>query len=206
MVQILPLSPSQRGLWYAQVLNPDVPFITAQYLEFRGSLDHGLVAKAMVQAARDVESGFLFLVEGDGVPAQFVDVEYADDVPYVDLREFDDPEAAAHRWMTERFSTRMDLFRDRLIASVLLHIDDERYFLSSYVHHIALDGHGGMVQLSRAAELYSAWIAGEETPPVKSLPIEKIIEFEAAYLGSKRQEGDREHWRNAWRICPSRSH
>ncbi|MFD6855976.1 amino acid adenylation domain-containing protein [Rhodococcus sp. NPDC060090] len=194
VVQILPLSPSQRGLWYAQVLNPDVPFITAQYLEFRGSLDHGLVTEAMLQAARDVESGFLFLADGEGIPAQFVDIEYVDDVPYVDCRGFDDPEAAAHRWMTARFSAPLDPLRDRLIASTLLHVADERYFLSSYVHHIALDGHGAMILLRRAADLYSAWIAGEETPPVTSLPIEKILDFETAYVGSKRQAGDREHW------------
>ncbi|WP_241997405.1 non-ribosomal peptide synthetase [Rhodococcus sp. SMB37] len=176
------------------MLNPGVPFITAQYLEFRGSLDHGLVTEAMLQAARDVESGFLFLADGDGVPEQFVDIEYVDDVPYVDCRGFDDPEAAAHRWMTARFSAPLDPLRDRLIASTLLHVADERYFLSSYVHHIALDGHGAMILLSRAAELYSAWIAGEETPPVTSLPIEKILDFETAYVGSKRQAGDREHW------------
>ncbi|WP_440127536.1 amino acid adenylation domain-containing protein [Rhodococcus sp. SJ-3] len=193
-MQILPLSPSQRGLWYAQALNPDVPFITAQYLEFRGSLDHGLVAKAMLQAARDVESGFLFLAERAGIPEQFVDADYDDDVPYVDFRSFDDPEAAAHRWMTTRFSKPLDPLRDRLIASSLLQVEDERYFLSSYVHHIALDGHGAMILLSRAADLYSAWLAGEETPPVTSLQIEKIIEFESAYIGSKRQAGDREHW------------
>lgn len=186
--------PKPAGAVVRQVLNPDVPFITAQYLEFRGSLDHGLVTEAMLQAARDVESGFLFLADGDGIPEQFVDIEYVDDVPYVDCREFDDPEAAAHRWMTARFSAPLDPLGDRLIASTLLHIADNRYFLSSYVHHIALDGHGAMILLSRAAELYSAWIAGEGTPPVTSLPIEKIIEFETTYVGSKRQAGDREHW------------
>ncbi len=194
MVHLLPLSPSQRGLWYAQALHPDVPFTIAQYVELRGELDHDLVRQACVQGARDVESGFLFLVEKEGLPEQVVDVEFDDDVPYVDFRSCEDPEATAHRWMSERFSRPIDPLRDRLIATALLHIADGRYFLSSYVHHIALDGHGAMIMLNRSAELYSAWIAGEETPPVTSMPVEKIVEFEAAYTGSKRQTADRAHW------------
>ncbi|MDJ0484089.1 condensation domain-containing protein, partial [Rhodococcus pyridinivorans] len=171
-----------------------MPFTIAQYVELRGEPDHDLVRKACVQGARDVESGFLFLVEKEGLPEQVVDVEFDDDVPYMDFRSCDDPETAAHRWMSERFSRPIDPLRDRLIATALLHVADGRYFLSSYVHHIALDGHGAMIMLNRSAELYSAWIAEEETPPVTSMPVEKIVEFEAAYTGSKRQTADRAHW------------
>ncbi|WP_307846566.1 hypothetical protein, partial [Rhodococcus sp. CX] len=53
------LSSVQRGLWYAQELQPEIPYTIAQYLELRGDLDTRLIRAACEQAARDVESGFL---------------------------------------------------------------------------------------------------------------------------------------------------
>ncbi|WP_441347286.1 amino acid adenylation domain-containing protein [Rhodococcus sp. CH91] len=189
-----PLSPSQRGLWYAQMLHPDVPFTTAQYVELVGELDIEILRSACVQAAREVESGFLFFTEIDGVPRQYVDVAYDDDVPYIDLRSEEDPERAALAWMTERYTRPLDLLRDRSIFTTVLQISDTRYYLSSYVHHIALDGQGAVNMLNRAAELYSAWVSGSDAPPLKALPIADILEVEAAYAGSKRQDTDRRHW------------
>ncbi len=167
MVHLLPLSPSQRGLWFAQQLNPDIPFTTAQYVEFRGDLDADLVRDACNQAAREVESGTLVLVEQDGKPFQKVVPDIEDAPRYLDLRSEKDPEAAAHRWMTEQYTKPLDLLSDRLIATTVLRIADDRYFLSSYVHHIALDGQGAVNMLNRAAELYSAWVSGSDAPPLK---------------------------------------
>ncbi|WP_442972628.1 amino acid adenylation domain-containing protein [Rhodococcus sp. Rp3] len=193
-MHLLPLSPSQRGLWFAQQLNPDIPFTTAQYVEFRGDLDADLVRDACNQAAREVESGTLVLVEQDGKPFQKVVPDIEDAPRYLDLRSEKDPEAAAHRWMTEQYTKPLDLLSDRLIATTVLRIADDRYFLSSYVHHIALDGQGAVNMLNRAAELYSAWVSGSEAPPLKAMPIADILDVEAAYVGSKRQDTDRQHW------------
>ncbi|WP_447817409.1 condensation domain-containing protein [Rhodococcus sp. C26F] len=193
-MHLFPLSPSQRGLWYAQLLHPDVPFTTAQYVELIGELDIELLRAACVQAAREVESGFLFFTDVDGVPHQYVDVAFDDDVPYIDFRSETDPEQAASEWMTERYTSPLDLLHDRSIFTTVLQISDDRYFLSSYVHHIALDGQGAVNMLNRAAELYSAWVSGSEAPPLKTMPIADILDVEAAYVGSKRQDTDRQHW------------
>ncbi|MEU5844166.1 amino acid adenylation domain-containing protein [Rhodococcus sp. NPDC047139] len=194
MVHLFPLSPSQRGLWYAQLLHPDVPFTTAQYVELIGELDVELLRAACVRAAREVESGFLFFTDIDGLPHQYVDVEFDDEVPYIDFRSEADPERAASEWMTERYTSPLDLLRDRLIATTVLRVADDRYFLSSYVHHIALDGQGAVNMLNRAAELYSACVSGTDAPPLKALPVAGILDVEAAYVGSKRQDTDRQHW------------
>src|SRR5690606_23991354 len=111
-----------------------------------------------------------------------------------DLRSEDDPEGAAHRWMQETFARPLDMIEDRLIGTTLLQLADDRFLLSSFIHHNALDGHAAEVMLERCAEIYSAWVKGEEPPPCKALPIEKILEFESAYTGSKRQATDRAHW------------
>ncbi|UYP21095.1 amino acid adenylation domain-containing protein [Rhodococcus sp. Z13] len=193
-MRLLPLSSSQRGLWFAQQLHPRVPFTIAQYVEFRGELDVRLLLDASEKTAREIETGTMVLVEQNGEPFQKA-VPDIDDYPgYLDLRSEGDPEGAAHRWMQETFARPLDMIEDRLIGTTLLQLADDRFFLSSFIHHIALDGHGAVVMLERCAEIYSAWVKGEEPPPCKALPIEKILEFESAYTGSKRQATDRAHW------------
>ncbi len=44
------MSTSQRGLWFAQQLTPDVPFTIAQYLDLHGPLDADLIRAACNQA------------------------------------------------------------------------------------------------------------------------------------------------------------
>lgn len=193
-MHLLPLSPSQRGVWYAQMLRPDVPFTTAQYLELHGELDHDLVRAACLQAAREVESGFVFLKYVDGVPYQYVDTECEDDVPFRDFRNEEDPEQAARQWMIEQFARPLDPMRDRLMATTLLRIGEARYFLSSYVHHIVLDGQGAVNMLNRAADLYSAWVQEKEPPDLRALPVAEVLQAESSYIGSKRQTTDREYW------------
>ncbi|MGV9743685.1 amino acid adenylation domain-containing protein [Rhodococcus zopfii] len=190
----IPLSSVQRGLWFAQVLLPEIPFTIAQYVELKGDLDTQLIRKACEQAARDVESGFLFLEDVGGKPHQTVRVDAPDSVGFVDLRESGDPEGDAHRWMRDRYSRRLDPMCDRLIGTTVLQLADDRFFLSSFVHHIALDGHGAMVMLERSAELYTAWSGGAEPPPVRSLPVDRLAELDAAYKSSERRLRDRAHW------------
>ncbi|MDM7490525.1 amino acid adenylation domain-containing protein, partial [Rhodococcus sp. CSLK01-03] len=188
------MSTSQRGLWFAQQLTPDVPFTIAQYLDLHGPLDADLIRDACEKAAREVESGTLFLEMVDGEPHQRV-IPDVDDYPgYLDLRGHDDPEAEARRWMDETYTSPLDPLRDRLIATTLIQLADEHFYLFTYIHHLALDGHGGMVMLGRSAELYTAWARGEEPPPIKALSLERIAEHELAYVGSSRQVADREHW------------
>ncbi|MGV9734827.1 AMP-binding protein, partial [Rhodococcus aetherivorans] len=189
------MSTSQRGLWFAQQLTPDVPFTIAQYLDLHGPLDADLIRAACNQAAREVESGTLFLEMVDGEPRQRV-IPDVDDYPgYLDLRGHDDAEAEARRWMDETYTRPLDPLHDRLIATTLIRLADEHFYLFTYIHHLALDGHGGMVMLGRSAELYTAWARGEEPPPLGALSLEQIAEHELAYVGSTRQATDREHWR-----------
>ena len=188
------LSSVQRGLWYAQELQPEIPYTIAQYLELRGDLDTRLIRAACEQAARDVESGFLFLERIGNHTYQTVRPDVPDSVGYVDLRGSEDPEGAAHRWMTRRYSRRLDPLRDRLIGTTLLQLADDRFFLSSYAHHIALDGHGAMVMLARSAELYTAWVDGAEAPPFRGLTVARLREMDAAYEVSDRRLRDRAHW------------
>lgn len=60
-----PLSPAQYGIWLAQQLAPDVPYVIAQYVEFHGHLDLDLVRAVATRAGREFETVFLRLIEVD---------------------------------------------------------------------------------------------------------------------------------------------
>ncbi|MBF6466100.1 amino acid adenylation domain-containing protein [Nocardia beijingensis] len=93
------LAPAQLGVWYAQLLQPDVPINVAQYVDVRGELNAELLQEVSVGAAREYESVPVRLGESGGVPHQCVDSGLSVDIPLIDLRDQGDPVAAAHAGM-----------------------------------------------------------------------------------------------------------
>ncbi len=186
--------PTPRSLWFAQQLHPDVPFLVAQYVELRGHVDVGALRWASEQGSFDLESPGIRVIEFDGEPYQLADETIEDELGYVDLRESEDPVNEAHRWMDERRRRPMHVFTDRLINATLLHIGEDHYFLTTFAHHLTLDGYGAMVLMNRVAELYTHAVARTEAPPSKALHVRELYEAEDAYPGSRRFEIDREYW------------
>ncbi|WP_153347588.1 condensation domain-containing protein, partial [Nocardia aurantia] len=191
---LFPLSPAQLGIWYAQHLDPEVPITIAQYVDLRGALDVELLSRAALEASRELGSGLLRIVERDGEPRQYVDIDFDDRVGYVDLRGESDPEAAAVAWMRAEYGRPLDVLSDRLIRSVALQLSDERWFWYVRAHHIAMDGFGAMVNMQRIAERYTAYVSGAEVPDAKISGLRSLVENELAYRDSPRFRSDREYW------------
>ncbi|MFC9432524.1 non-ribosomal peptide synthase/polyketide synthase [Nocardia sp. NPDC057030] len=189
-----PLSPAQLGVWYAQLLDPDVPINIAQYVDVRGELDAALLQQVSAEAGREYESVIVRLGESGGVPYQCVDPALSIDIPLLDLRTRPDPERAAHEWMRADASTPVDLLTDRLFAGAVLRIAEHRYFWYLRVHHIVLDGYGALTNMMRIAELYTARLRGTEPGPVRPSALVDLVTGELDYLGSARRAADRTHW------------
>ncbi|WP_241386375.1 non-ribosomal peptide synthetase, partial [Rhodococcus sp. CH91] len=192
--EAFPLSPAQMGIWFAQHLDPDVPITIAQYVDIEGDVDAARLEIALNQAARELGSGFVRLIEVDAQPFQVIDHDQDGSVPLVDLREHEDSVAAAHEWMRAEYGAPFDLLNDRLVRSALLRIDDRRYFWYARVHHIALDGYSATTLVSRCAELYTAWSTGAQEPPAPDGDLRRLSEYEIAYRQSARFGTDREYW------------
>jgi amino acid adenylation domain-containing protein len=189
-----PLSHAQKGLWFAQQLEPNVPILVAQYVELRGPVDVGALKWASEQGSFDIESPGVRIVDYAGEPYQLADETIDDELAYVDLRSREDPVADAHRWMDERRRRPMSVYRDRLISATLLHVGRDHYFLTTFAHHLILDGYGAMVLMNRVAELYTHAVERTEAPASKALPLRELYEAEDAYPRSRRFEIDREYW------------
>ncbi|MDE1672717.1 non-ribosomal peptide synthase/polyketide synthase [Nocardia gipuzkoensis] len=188
------LAPAQLGVWYAQLLDPDVPINIAQYVDVHGELDAALLREVSVEAAREYESVLVRIGEAGGVPHQVVDVGLTVDIPLIDLRAHADPVAAAHAWMRADASAPVDLLTDRLFAGAVLRVAERRYFWYMRAHHIVLDGYGALTNTMRVAERYTARVLGTEPEAVRPGTIASLTQAELAYRDSARFASDRAHW------------
>ncbi|MFC9996215.1 non-ribosomal peptide synthase/polyketide synthase [Nocardia sp. NPDC127526] len=189
-----PLTPAQLGLWYAQLLEPDVPINVAQYLDVRGDLDLAVLERAHLDALCEFEAVQMRLVECDGQPRQVLDPGQPVRIPLIDLRAAADPIAAAQDWMRADYTAPVDLLRDRHFAGAVLRVGEQRWFWYLRTHHLMLDGYGALTNTMRIAELYNARMRG--TPPSDIAPgsMRELVAAEAEYRDSARFTEDREYW------------
>ncbi|MFF0532461.1 non-ribosomal peptide synthase/polyketide synthase [Nocardia amikacinitolerans] len=188
------LAPAQLGLWYAQLLEPEIPINVAQYVDVRGELDAALLQEVSRDAALDYGSTLVRLGEDGGTPYQCVDPELSIEVPLIDFRSHADPIAAATEWMRADACAPVDLVRDRLFAGAVLRVADRRYFWYLRAHHIVLDGYGALTNTMRVAERYTARVLGTEPEAIRPGSLEALVEGEIAYRESGRYQTDRAHW------------
>ncbi|MGG7099751.1 amino acid adenylation domain-containing protein [Rhodococcus sp. 24CO] len=198
-----PLSPSQLSLLVAQQLRPEIPVTIAQYVDVDGPLDIAELTAASKQTGREIGSGYLRLVEVDGTPRQWLDVNMDDQLDVVDLRAEPDPEAAAQDWMHREHTTPMDPFVDRLVRMAVLVLGEDRYYWYSRIHHVALDGFGAMSMMNRTAEIYTASVRNEPVPEQETASLPALVQSESDYLGSTRWNRDREYWNTKMADQPS---
>ncbi len=189
-----PLSPAQRGIWYSQHLDPEVPINIAQYLDIRGDLDPAVVLQGAELAGVGFGSGHLRIVERDGEPFQVVDYSLDVLIPSFDYRDKEDPAAAAIDWMRADYSKPIDLVKDRLIIGAVFRIDEARYFWYQRVHHIVLDGYGAVTTVNRIAEGYSSIVEGREAVLPNPGDLRAMVENEVAYRDSTRFQTDKAYW------------
>ncbi|MFD3505869.1 non-ribosomal peptide synthase/polyketide synthase [Nocardia sp. NPDC058666] len=191
-----PLTPAQLGVWYAQLLDPDVPITIAQYVDIVGELDVVALQQVSAVAARAYASPMVRIGESDGVPHQYIDhtIPIEDELPLIDLRHHDDPVAAAQDWMRAEFGAPIDMLTDRLVAGAVLRVGPARWFWYLRGHHIALDGYGAFTISQRVAHLYTARVLGTSAADVVPGALSELVEGEHRFRDSTRFVGDREHW------------
>lgn len=204
---LLPLTASQRGMWFAENLSPDYSVTIAQFLEIRDEtrpLDHDLFRSCVLVAGHELQSPFIRLVEVDGVPYQVVD----DSVPFrvedLDLRHVEDPVAAAHRWMEHDHQAPVDLLDTPLAVSTLIRVADDRTFWYLRGHHIIIDGYAALTAVTEVCNRYNAALRGEPYTPRPAADLAEIVADDQAYATSTRRAADREHWVQVTRDLPER--
>ncbi|NUP29870.1 MAG: hypothetical protein HOQ44_24870, partial [Nocardia sp.] len=185
-VEPFPLTPAQTAMWYAQRIQPDIPLIVAEYVEFHGDLDPGLLLYAIERFGVETEIGLQRIVQVDGVPHQVIDPTTRPGWARLDLRSEPDPHAAALAWMKEDARTPIDFEHDPLVFNAVLRTGDRDYIWYSRVHHIVIDGYAAMNGLIRTAEIYTAYYEAREPSVSRAAPLAELYAGENEYRNSQR--------------------
>ncbi|MGW1738536.1 amino acid adenylation domain-containing protein [Nocardia sp. NPDC001965] len=193
-VEPFPLTPAQTAMWYAQRIQPDIPLIVAEYVEFHGDLDPGLLLYAIERFGVETEVGLQRIVQVDGVPHQVIDPTTRPGWARLDLRSEPDPHAAALAWMKEDARTPIDFEHDPLVFNAVLRTGDRDYIWYSRVHHIVIDGYAAMNGLIRTAEIYTAYYESREPSVSRAAPLAELYAGENEYRNSQRFDNDRVYW------------
>ncbi|GAA4232129.1 non-ribosomal peptide synthetase [Actinomadura meridiana] len=191
----LGLTGAQKGVWYAQRIDPAHPgFNVSQYVEVSGPLDTAAFRAAVARALGEVDALGVRFTDGTGVPSQILGAGRPWRVEIVDVRGEADPAAAAHAWMRADLARPADLTGDVLGTQVLFEVGPDEHLWYQRYHHLLTDGYSVTLITRRAAELYSAAVGGAEAPPCPFQPLGVLLDEEAAYAGSAEQAADREFW------------
>jgi enterobactin synthetase component F len=177
------LTSAQRGIWFAQALDPESPaYVTADGVALEAPVDPGALAAAIRAALLDVPGLWTrFATDPSGEP--FAEpIEPRVDLPLVDVA---DPDA----WMAADRAHPFDLSTGPLCRQAILRRPDGRLLWYQAIHHLGTDAYATSLILRRAA----AHLAGETPPPFA--PVETLDALDAAYANSAAREEDQAYWR-----------
>ncbi|ASN39483.1 non-ribosomal peptide synthetase [Arthrobacter sp. 7749] len=211
------LTAAQRGIWYAQELDPENPmYQIAQYVEIHGELDSDVLAEAAQAAVAQTDALNVRFAEDDDGPHQILHPSRVQ-LHLTDLR--DSQQATNGRsheggalerarvLMDEDLATPRTMASDELLRLELFHIEDARYLFYQRVHHVMLDGYSAVLVLRRIAALYRQLLAStaEQSSPSVTEP-EKLTRFpsldvllseETTYLNSPHAASDQAFWEDS---------
>ncbi|HEX7353026.1 amino acid adenylation domain-containing protein, partial [Brachybacterium sp.] len=155
-----PLTAAQRGIWYAQHLDPGNPtFQIGQYLDLDGRVDPSLLRIALTKMVSDIDALSLRIREdADGPFGEIRRPRPTEDLLQVrDLRGQGAARAEQHALaaMERELSTPRSSDGGDLFGATLYRISEDRALFFLRIHHILLDGYSAVIALRYVAETYT---------------------------------------------------
>ena len=196
----LSLTAAQRGIFFAQQLDPDTPMSVAAFAEFFDDVDAEVMDRAVQLTALETESGLLRVVDDeDGEPRIVVDRDRDIRLGLVDFSDDDDPRARALEWIDDHRSRNVDVYTDPLLETHLLRLGPTHSLWYCWGHHIAFDGYAAMFMMVRVAAHYTAITEGHAAPASTSATMAQIAEIDREYHASDAFAHARDHWQQRLR-------
>jgi acyl carrier protein/NRPS condensation-like uncharacterized protein len=161
------ISYAQRSLWAAhQVEEDQVAYIIPGSYTFKGNLNREALEKTFETVVKRHEILRTTIPIIDGEPKQKVHGfdESGFRVQYINLRDRQEPEAAAREIADREGLTPFNLEEGPLLRVNLLQVEDHKYILLFTMHHIAADGWSMIVLLNEVLTLYNVFNKGKENP------------------------------------------
>ncbi|MZD08007.1 amino acid adenylation domain-containing protein, partial [Streptomyces sp. SID5785] len=200
---VLPLTAAQSGMWFAQALDPlSAAQNTAEYLELDGEIDPELFARALRQVVAESDALRVRIEETPDGPRQRVCARVG--LPLTVHDDLSEEEALAR--MRADLAEPCDLAAGPLFRHALFRVGPRRWLWYQRIHHLVTDGFGHALLVRRTAELYTAFVRGDEPPPRTFATLADLLAVDAEYRASDAYEADRSHWAAALGDRPEPSH
>ena len=192
--RIFRLTRGQLDIWLAQQTGSfGAKWQLGELLRIEGTVDPGLLERAIVHAVREAEPLRAAFFEVDGqvlqTPVDYPDVELA----RYDLIGSQDPAQDAYRLASSIQRTLMSL-SGPLFKFALLQTRVDEFYLFACCHHIVVDGIGLTLVCHRIADVYSAMASGGPIPPAFFGSLSDLIESELEYEASTDYLDDQAYW------------
>ncbi|HYR08321.1 MAG TPA: amino acid adenylation domain-containing protein, partial [Longimicrobium sp.] len=165
--QPIPLSFSQRAIWFFQELSPGMKSYNFQAaIGFRGRLDVPALEAALTEIVRRHEIFRTVFVAVDGEPRQVVREPWEARLQVTDLRALpeDARQGELERILRDEFQKPFHLGRLPLIRWTLYRTADDAHVLAAVEHHFVHDGWSFGRFLQELAALYAAFAQGRTSP------------------------------------------
>ena len=190
----LPLTRGQLDIWLAQETGHfGAKWQLGELLRIEGTVEPGLLERAIVQVVREAEPLRAAFFEVDGQvfqkPVDYPDVELARH----DFIGSQDPAQDAYRLASSIQRTLMPL-GGPLFKFALLQTRADEFYLFACCHHIVVDGIGITLVCHRIAEVYSAMATGASIPPAFFGSLSDLIDCELEYEASTDYLDDQAYW------------
>ena len=187
----LPLTGSQRNIWFHQLLNMAEPaYNGGNQLEVDGKLDIDRLNRAQKRLIMNTEVLRLTIHTINDEPYQVVNEFKPPDLNVWDFREEKDAEVKMSKVLQEQQYRLFDLEKGPLYRFGLIRLNENRWIWFWFFHHIIMDGMGLANLLERLVFLY-------ENPEHEDWEHTQFIEFaaeEIAYKKSENWKKDKTFW------------
>ena len=203
----LPLSYSQRRLWFLDQLDPGSAVYNIPLpLSLEGRLDPLVLQSAFAEVLRRHEALRTTFPSLDGEPYQAIAPAGPFPLPRVDLGGLPvESRQAEASILVERDALRpFDLGTGPLFRAALLELEPQRHVLLLVMHHIVSDGWSLEILLRELAALYTTVTAGRPSP-LPELPVQyaDFAVWQRRWLSGESLSRQLEYWRHQLAGAPA---
>ncbi len=183
--KLYPLTHPQQRIWYSEKLHPGTGmWNNAGTIKVKGSLDIGLLERAVNHAIRYNEALRICITQVDGEPFQYVrDFEYT----RLDVIDFSRAGISAlYEWDSAQSQENMPLLDCGLFYFAILKTGEQEFGLYAKIHHIISDAWSIVMVCNQILESYDRLLLGEGLQELQRGSYIAYIAKEQEYLASKR--------------------
>ncbi|HEX2642744.1 MAG TPA: amino acid adenylation domain-containing protein, partial [Thermoanaerobaculia bacterium] len=195
----LPLSFSQRRLWFIDQLDPGTTLYNLPVvLRAEGPLQPAVLRRCLEEIVRRHEAVRTVFAVQEDAPVQVILPPGPFALPLVDLAGLPEParEAAALALAVEESGRPFDLARDPMLRGVLLRLAREDHAVALTTHHVASDGWSIGILVREVTAIYAAFAQGEPSPlPELAVQYADFAVWQHSWLHGENLEQEIDWWR-----------